>query len=148
MSCFVRSAKLNNGQTIPLLGLGTWKSEPGEVAVAVKEAIRMGYRHIDCAHIYGNEKEIGEALSEIFADGVCERKDLFITSKLWNDSHGFDEVMPALKNTLANLRLDYIDMYLSECGSMVLSMHSCFIHPSPLAGCHGEGIAMVRHEIL
>jgi alcohol dehydrogenase (NADP+) len=74
----------------------------------------MGYRHIDCAHIYGNEKEVGEALAEVFAAGICNREDLFVTSKLWNDSHGKDEVMPALQNTLANLQLDYLDMYLSK----------------------------------
>jgi Aldo/keto reductase family len=110
----VPTTTLNNGQSMPLLGLGTWKSEPGLVKAAVKAAITMGYRHIDCAHIYGNEKEIGEALSEVFAEGICDRQDLFVTSKLWNDSHGIDEVMPALQVTLANLQLDYLDMYLSK----------------------------------
>jgi hypothetical protein len=110
----VPTATLNNGRSIPLIGLGTWKSEPGPVKAAVKAAITMGYRHIDCAHIYGNEKEIGEALTEVFAAGICNREDLFVTSKLWNDSHGKDEVMPALQTTLANLQLDYLDMYLSK----------------------------------
>jgi alcohol dehydrogenase (NADP+) len=121
MSTIVPSVTLNNGQSMPLLGLGTWKSEPGSVKMAVKAAISMGYRHLDCAHIYENETEIGEALSEIFAEGVCERKDLFITSKLWNDSHASDEVMPALKNTLGKLQLDYLDLYLSE----LYMQHAC-----------------------
>jgi alcohol dehydrogenase (NADP+) len=115
----VPTTTLNNGQSMPLLGLGTWKSEPGLVKAAVKAAIAMGYRHIDCAHIYGNEKEIGEAFLEVFAEGICERRDLFVTSKLWNDSHGLAEVMPALHETLANLQLDYLDMYLSKCGCTV-----------------------------
>jgi Aldo/keto reductase family len=156
---------LNNGQSMPLLGLGTWKSEPGLVKAAVKAAIAMGYRHIDCAHIYGNEKEIGEALSEIFAEGICDRQDLFVTSKLWNDSHGIDEVVPALQVTLANLQLDYLDMYLSKyscakkCATLICSLALSPPHPSynllivrysPLAGRHdqaGHRLA-VRQEVL
>ena len=61
-------------------------------ATAIKEAIRCGYRHIDCAYMYGNQKEIGQALKECFQEGLCKREDLFITSKLWNDSHHFNDV--------------------------------------------------------
>jgi alcohol dehydrogenase (NADP+) len=111
----VPSTKLNNGALIPLLGLGTWKAAPGVVKDAVETAIKAGYRHIDCAHIYGNEKEVGDALVKCMATGVCTRQELFITSKLWNDSHAKEEVRPALAFTLQQLQLDYLDMYLSTC---------------------------------
>jgi len=103
---------LDNGDSMPLLGLGTWKSDPGEVYVAVREAIRIGYRHIDCAALYGNEAEIGHALRDAIRDGELTRQDLWITSKLWSNAHGRGNVEPALRKTLKDLGLEYLDMYM------------------------------------
>jgi alcohol dehydrogenase (NADP+) len=103
---------LANGDSMPLLGLGTWKSDPGEVYVAVREAIRTGYRHIDCAALYGNEAEIGHALRDAIRDGEVTRQTLWITSKLWSNAHGRGNVEPALRKTLKELGLEYLDMYM------------------------------------
>jgi len=82
------AALLNTGASIPLVGLGTWQAPPGEVGAAVYEALRRGCRHIDCASVYANEREIGDALARAFSEGVCAREDVFVTSKLWNDAKG------------------------------------------------------------
>lgn len=104
--------ELQDGIRLPALGLGTWKSEPEAVYRAVRTAIEVGYRHIDCAAIYQNEEEVGRALSDAFAAGDAKRDELWITSKLWNDAHGPEQVRPALETSLAKLRLDYLDLYL------------------------------------
>jgi len=101
-----------NNDTFQSIGLGTWKATGKVVKTAVIEAINAGYRHIDTAAIYGNEVEIGEALSEVFKKGKIKREEVFITSKLWNDSHEKAMVIPALKESLKRLQLDYLDLYL------------------------------------
>jgi alcohol dehydrogenase (NADP+) len=101
-----------NGDKMPMLGLGTWKSAPGEVYQAVLWALEAGYRHIDCAAVYQNEKEVGEALTKAFSDGLVERKDVFVTSKLWNNAHEEHQVATGLQRTLDDLNLDYVDLYL------------------------------------
>ena len=101
-----------NSPLVPSIGLGTWKAKPGEVYAAVKEAIVAGYRHIDCAPAYNNESEVGAAIHEMIKAGTVAREDLWVTSKLWNDAHEPDQVMPALLKTLHDLRLDYLDLFL------------------------------------
>ncbi|XP_049766637.1 aldo-keto reductase family 1 member B1-like [Schistocerca cancellata] len=112
MPTIAPTVKLNNGRTMPAFGLGTFQATPGAVRDAVKHAINVGYRHIDTAAVYLNETEIGEALQEKFADGTVKREDMFITSKLWNTRHRPDVVVPTLKKSLADLKLDYLDLYL------------------------------------
>lgn len=108
----MKTIQFSNGDQLPMIGLGTWKSKPGEVFQAVLWAIEAGYRHIDCAAIYDNEKEVGNALEKAFKDGLVKREELFITSKLWNSCHRLDDVEAALKKTLKDLKLDYLDLYL------------------------------------
>lgn len=101
-----------NQDKMPSMGLGTWKSGPGEVYKAVREAIRIGYRHFDCAARYENEEEIGTALADAVAAGEVSRADLWITTKLWNNAHQEKAVLPAIRESLAKLQLDYLDLYL------------------------------------
>jgi diketogulonate reductase-like aldo/keto reductase len=106
------TVKLYNGKEIPVLGFGTFLSKPGEVGQAIWDAIEAGYRHIDCAYAYDNQKEIGETLRKVFEKKLVRREDLFITSKLSALSMHPDEVEKELRETLTQLQLDYLDLYL------------------------------------
>jgi len=103
---------LPSGSKMPALGLGTWKAAPGVVGAAVKEALKIGYRHVDCAAIYENEEEVGNALKECFDEGIVKREELFITSKLWCSNYEPVNVRPALEKQLKDLQIDYLDLYL------------------------------------
>jgi alcohol dehydrogenase (NADP+) len=99
---------------MPAIGLGTFGSDhvsPGEVAEAVKGAAAVGYRHFDCASVYGNEDRVGFALQEVLGGGLS-RDQLWVTSKLWNDKHGEGDVLASCRKSLADLQLDYLDLYL------------------------------------
>jgi len=105
---------LYTGARMPAIGLGTFGSDrytAVEIAEAVLGAAAIGYRHFDCASVYGNEKEIGASLQKIMSGGI-KRQDLWVTSKLWNDKHSEKDVIPTFKQTLKDLKLDYLDLYL------------------------------------
>ena len=102
------------GTQIPVIGLGTFGSDNVsaiEIAAAMLDAARIGYRHFDCASVYGNEARIGDALQSI-CDVIAPRKDVWITSKLWNDKHAPQDVVSSCKQSLRDLRLEYLDLYL------------------------------------
>merc|ERR1711981_490568 len=103
---------LNDGSKMPRLGLGTWKSPPEQTKQAIITAVKAGYRLMDCANDYDNEHVIGEALQELFAEGVVQRSDLFIQAKLWNSNHRPEHVEIDLDATLKDLQLDYIDSFV------------------------------------
>lgn len=97
---------------MPLVGLGTWKIPRDQTADQVHFALKSGYRLLDCACDYGNEIEVGAGIQKAIADGTLERKDLFVTSKLWNTFHEKDKVKEGCMKTLKDLGLDYLDLYL------------------------------------
>ncbi len=123
----IPSIAMPNGSKMPAIGLGTFgsdKYDPATVAGAVIEGYELGYRHFDCAEVYGNEKEIGGSFASILRSGA-RREELWVTSKVWNNHH--DDPVSACENSLRNLGLDYLDLYL--------------IH-WPFANHHEQGVAV------
>ena len=104
--------KLNNGNSIPVLWFGLWKIPQEKCAEIVYNAIKIWYRHFDSASDYGNEKEVWDGIKKAVNDRLCERWDLFITSKLWNTYHKPEHVEAALQKTLDDLQLNYLDLYM------------------------------------
>lgn len=105
-------AHIDGVETIPAIGLGTWKLTRDEVRPTITTALNIGYRHFDCASIYNNEKEIGAALTATFDSGKVTREDIWVSSKLWSNAHAAKHVRPALERTLKNLQLNHLDLYL------------------------------------
>lgn len=106
-----KKIELNNGYFMPMIGIGTWQSDDTEALErSIRYAIDAGYRHIDTAHIYGNEKALGDILKRLFDEKKIKREDLFITSKLFNNYHKNPEL--GIKTSLKDLQLDYLDLYL------------------------------------
>ena len=99
---------LNNGNTLPQLGLGVYKVDQADAVKLMREAIEVGYRRIDTAALYGNEVEVGQGIRESGLD----REEIFVTTKIWNDRQGFDESLRAIDESLSRLDLGYIDMLL------------------------------------
>ncbi|XP_059625480.1 NADPH-dependent aldo-keto reductase, chloroplastic [Cornus florida] len=110
MKC--NQVRLNCGTTIPVVGFGTysWQNDRDKTEEAIQMALKVGYRHFDTAKIYGSEPAVGNALGEAILDGVVEREDIFVTSKLWGSDH--HDPVSGLKQTLQNLGMEYVDMYL------------------------------------
>lgn len=130
--------KLNTGAEMPLLGLGTWQIPEEEVRQAIDGAFENGYKHIDCAYVYQNEKEIGQAFADT-VDHVIKRKDLFVTSKLWVTMMEPDRVKEGIQIALKNLRLEYLDLFLIHWPhSTVFQDHDTILplndHNVPIAG--------------
>ncbi|MBN1760599.1 MAG: aldo/keto reductase [Chitinispirillaceae bacterium] len=110
----VPAVTLSSGARLPMIGLGTFGNDrysPQQIAEAVRYALSIGYRHIDCASVYGNEDAIGCIVEEAIRSGI-PREELWITSKLWNDKHAEEDVIPSCEKTLKDLHLDYLDLYL------------------------------------
>jgi D-xylose reductase len=106
------SLTLRTGDQMPALGLGTWKIPRDVCAETVHGAIAAGYRHLDCACDYGNEVEVGQGIARAIAEGLVTREELWITSKLWNTYHQPEHVEPAIRRTLSDLGVEYLDLYL------------------------------------
>lgn len=106
---------LHNGVKIPAIGFGTFASQgaQGETYRAVLNALRVGYRHLDCAWFYKNEGEVGQGIRQFLEENPgVKRKDIFVTTKVWNHLHRFDDVLWSFNDSLKNLQLEYIDLFV------------------------------------
>ena len=109
MKCLNDRYTLRNGVQIPCVGFGTWQTPDGDIAAdSVRQAIECGYRHIDTAAVYGNEESVGRGIRE---SGI-DRRDLFVTTKVWNTDHGYEATLRAFDDSMKRLGLDYCDLYL------------------------------------
>ncbi len=108
----MESISLKWGAQLPKVGFGFWKVEQEKTAEVCRSAIEVGYRHLDCACDYGNEAEVGQGIKAAIDDGLCEREDLWVTSKLWNTYHAANHVRQACEKSLTDLGLEYLDLYL------------------------------------
>ena len=108
----MESIDLKWGARLPKVGFGFWKVEKDRTADICRSAIEVGYRHLDCACDYGNEAEVGQGIAQAIDDSLCEREDLWVTSKLWNTCHAAEHVRSACERSLQDLGLDYLDLYL------------------------------------
>lgn len=107
------TVRLNNGVRIPAIGYGTFRvKDSDELAEMVTIAIKEGYRHIDTAHIYGNEESVGRGIQKAIDEGIVTRDELFVTSKVWNDGLSYDETIAAYEESIRKLGLDYLDLYI------------------------------------
>ncbi|MEZ6059250.1 MAG: aldo/keto reductase [Planctomycetaceae bacterium] len=108
----MESLHLASGAALPQVGFGFWKVENDRAAETARTAIEVGYRHLDCACDYGNEVQVGDGIAQAIDDGICDREDLWVTSKLWNTYHAAEHVGPACEKSLDDLGLEYLDLYL------------------------------------
>ncbi len=106
------SIPVSNSKPMPAVGLGFWKVEQSAAANLTVEAVKMGYRLLDCASDYGNEANVGDGIAEVARQGLCKREELWVTSKLWNTYHRPEHVKPAVQRSLRDLKLEYLDLYL------------------------------------
>ncbi|GAB5441032.1 MAG: aldo/keto reductase [Fuerstiella sp.] len=108
----VETIPLKWGAQFPKVGFGFWKVEQDATADVCFNAVKTGYRHLDCACDYGNEQQVGAGIARALKKGICDREDLWVTSKLWNTYHAAEHVRPAFEKSLNDLGLDYLDLYL------------------------------------
>ena len=131
---------LNNGVNIPVFGFGTYQLSSGKETIeAVSHALKVGYRLIDTAEFYGNEAEVGEAVR---TSGIS-REELFITSKLWNSSHGYDEALRACERSRKTMGLEYLDLYLIHWphGGKILETWSAMNELVQSGKCRAVGVS-------
>eukprot|EP01084_Bolivina_argentea_P248950 416552_1 len=108
----IKSVELNDGNKLPMIGLGTWQLQKNDIYNTLLNGIQLGYKLIDCADLYDNEIYIGNALNSLFQQNIIKRESLFITSKIWGTNMYPNLIIPTLKKQLKSLQLNYLDLYL------------------------------------